>query len=91
MRGRVLVMAGLLAAGLLLAVAGHLRAAAGLDAAAGLFLLASFLAGLSLLPFWSRLRGPPMPNLFQRPGAGQRWCSACGCPAPRGLCPRCRT
>lgn len=91
MRKRVVVAVGLLAAGFALALVGRAAAADLLDPLAGLFLVASLAVALSLLPLWARLRGPPMPGLFERPTPGQRWCTVCGRPAPPGACPRCRT
>lgn len=90
MRKQVVAAVGLLVAGAALAVAGRLAAVGVLDLLAGLLLVASACVAASLLPAWRRLRGPPMPGLFERPRRGQRWCSACGRPAPPGACPRCR-
>jgi uncharacterized paraquat-inducible protein A len=90
-RKQAVVAGVLLAAGFALAVAGRFAASSLLDPLAGLLLLAAGLAAVGLLPVWARLRGPPMPGLFQAPQAGQRWCGVCGRPAPRGTCPRCRT
>jgi hypothetical protein len=90
-RKPAVVAVGLLAAGFALAVVGRFALPDVMDPLAGLFLVAAVAAALMLLPAWSRLRGPAMPGLFERPRPGQRWCSVCGCPAPPGACPRCRT
>lgn len=91
MRGQAWVAVALLLAGLALAVISRFAAPDILDPLGGLFLVAAAVAALGLLPIWARLRGPPMPGLFRRPGSGQRWCAVCGRPAPRGPCPNCRT
>jgi uncharacterized paraquat-inducible protein A len=81
----------LLAASLALALVARFAAAGLLDPLAGVLFVASLAAAVGLLPLWDRLRAPPMPGLFARPAAGQRWCAVCGRPAPPGTCPRCRT
>lgn len=91
MRKRAIVAGGLLAAGFAVALLARAAAPDALDPVAGLLLLASAGVALSLLPVWRRLRGPPMPGLFERPAPGERWCPVCGRPAPPGACPRCRT
>jgi uncharacterized paraquat-inducible protein A len=90
-RGRIILAVALLGAGLACALLARLTLAGALDPVAGLLVLAAVAAGMSALPLWARLRAPPMPGLFQRPRADQRWCQICGRPAPAGPCPRCHT
>lgn len=93
MRQRALAAWVLLGLGLALAVAGRsLPAERVWSTIAGLFLLTAIGLGVSLLPIWKGLVAPvqPLPDLFQRPSASERWCSRCGNPTARkGPCRAC--
>lgn len=78
--------------GMGLAVTAEFAGGEPLRMAAGLLIAVAIVLGLSLLPFWSRMRErvPAMPDLFVAVGPDERWCDRCGRAAAReGPCAAC--
>lgn len=83
--------AALVLLGLAIALAALSRMAPALEPVSGVLLGASIVLGLTLLPPVAGLgrRLAPMPGLFARVPAGQRWCDRCGRVTAQGPCRTC--
>ncbi len=55
------------------------------DSVAGMLWMVAIVAGIASIPIWHRIlpEVPAMDGLFKRPASHERWCIACGTPAPK--------